>query len=67
MLFRSTRSYGENVAGIIDMEVKRIIDECYQRTRKLLKENEKILHSCASLLLEKEKIGRDEFEALFDM
>jgi cell division protease FtsH len=62
-----TRSYGENVAGIIDMEVKRIIDECYQRTRKLLKENEKILHSCASLLLEKEKIGRDEFEALFDM
>ena len=62
-----TRSYGENVAGIIDMEVKRIIDECYQRTRKLLQENETILHSCANLLLEKEKIGRDEFEALFDM
>lgn len=62
-----TRSYGENVAGIIDMEVKRIIDECYQRTRKILQENETILHSCANLLLEKEKIGRDEFEALFDM
>ncbi len=62
-----TRSYGENVAGIIDMEVKRIIDECYRRTREILSENEKILHSCASLLLEKEKIGREEFEALFDM
>ena len=60
-----TRGYGENVAGLIDMEVKRIIDECYQKAKDILDENEKILHSCADLLLEKEKIGRIEFEALF--
>jgi cell division protease FtsH len=60
-----TRSYGEGVASAIDNEVKRIIDECYDRARILIKDNEKVLHSCAQLLLEKEKIGRDEFEALF--
>ncbi len=60
-----TRGYGENVAGLIDMEVKRIIDECYRKAKDILDENEKILHSCADLLLEKEKIGRIEFEALF--
>ena len=60
------RGYGENVAGVIDMEIKRIIDECYEKARAILNENERILHSCASLLLEKEKIGRDEFEALFE-
>ena len=60
-----TRGYGENVAGIIDMEIKRIIDECYEEARNLLHENEDVLHRCAQLLLEKEKIGRDEFEALF--
>lgn len=60
-----TRGYGENVAGLIDMEVKRIIDECYRKAKDILNENEKILHSCADLLLVKEKIGRAEFEALF--
>lgn len=61
-----TRGYGENVAGIIDMEIKRIIDECYDKARSILNENEHILHSCAQLLLEKEKINREEFEALFE-
>lgn len=61
-----TRSYGENIAGVIDQEIKRIIDECYQKSRDILLEHEKILHKCADLLLEKEKISRDEFEALFE-
>ncbi|MCI8299323.1 MAG: ATP-dependent zinc metalloprotease FtsH [Lachnospiraceae bacterium] len=61
-----TRSYGENIAGIIDQEIKRIIDECYARSKSILKEHETILHKCADLLLEKEKISRDEFEALFE-
>lgn len=61
-----TRGYGENVASVIDQEIKRIIDECYDKARGILKENENILHSCAELLLEKEKIGRDEFETLFE-
>ncbi|PXV91093.1 cell division protease FtsH [Lachnotalea glycerini] len=60
-----TRGYGENVASIIDAEVKRIIDECYDKARTMIRENEKVLHSCAQVLLEKEKIGREEFEALF--
>lgn len=61
-----TRGYGENIASVIDQEIKRIIDECYDKAKSILKENENILHSCAGLLLEKEKIGRDEFEALFE-
>lgn len=60
-----TRSYGEGVATAIDAEVKRIIDECYDKARNMIKENEKVLENCANLLLEKEKIGREEFEALF--
>jgi len=60
-----TRSYGENVATLIDTEVKRIVDECYNKAKTIIKENENVLHSCAQLLLEKEKIGREEFEALF--
>ncbi len=60
------RAYGENVASVIDQEIKRIIDECYQKSRTILLEHEKILHKCADLLLEKEKISRDEFEALFE-
>ncbi len=59
------RGYGENVATRIDEEVKRIIDECYARAKHIISENEKILHDCAKLLLEKEKIGREEFEELF--
>ena len=60
-----TRGYGESVATAIDSEIKRIIDEAYESATRILKENENILHECAELLLEKEKIGRAEFEALF--
>ena len=59
------RGYGESVATRIDEEVKRIIDECYTKARKIIKEHEEILNRCAGLLLEKEKINREEFEALF--
>ncbi len=61
-----TRAYGENIASVIDQEIKRIIDECYQKSKNILMEHESILHRCADLLLEKEKISRDEFEALFE-
>ena len=60
-----TKSYGETVAAVIDSEVKRIIDECYQKARKIIVENEKVLHKCSQLLLMKEKIGQEEFEVLF--
>ena len=60
-----TKSYGETVAAVIDSEVKRIIDECYQKARKIIVENEKVLHKCSQLLLMKEKIGQEEFEGLF--
>lgn len=59
------RSHSEMVAGEIDREVKSIIDDCYQKAKKLILEHEEVLHKCAGLLLEKEKITRDEFEALF--
>ena len=61
-----TRGYSESVAGEIDNEVKKIIGECYARAEAVIKENESVLHSCAQLLLEKEKINREEFEALFE-
>ena len=61
-----TRSYSEEVAGIIDEETKRIIDECYARAKQIILEHEQVLHRCCELLLEKEKIGQQEFEALFD-
>ena len=60
-----TRGYGEQVASTIDGEVKRIIQECYAKATGLIKEHQDVLHKCAELLLEKEKIGRAEFEALF--
>jgi len=60
-----TRGYGENTATMIDNEIKRIVDESYQRAIALLQENMQVLHRCAALLIEKEKIGREEFEALF--
>ncbi len=60
-----TRSYGETIAGEIDAEVKRIVDECYARARKLIEQHRDVLDSCAALLLEKEKITREEFEGLF--
>jgi len=62
----TSRGYGEKVAGTIDEEVKRIIDECYNKARSILKEYHSVLQACAELLLEKEKITRSEFEALFD-
>ncbi len=60
-----TKSYGESVATVIDQEVKRIIDECYQKAKTIIMEHEGVLHACSSLLLEKEKIGQKEFEGLF--
>lgn len=60
-----TKNFGEQITNEIDTEVKQIIDECYAKAKSILKQNEHILHSCAKLLIEKERIGRDEFEALF--
>jgi len=60
-----TRSYGESVATMIDEEVKRIIDECYGKARELILAHRNVLDACARLLIEKEKISRAEFEALF--
>jgi cell division protease FtsH len=60
-----TRSYGEEVASMIDQEVKRIIDEAHEKATAMISEHENVLHACAELLIEKEKIGREEFEALF--
>ena len=61
----TSRGYGEEVAGKIDREVKKIIDECYARAKAIIKENEGVLEACANALLEKEKITGKEFEALF--
>lgn len=61
-----TRGYSESVATRIDGEIKRIVDECYAKARQMIREHEDVLHRCAELLLEKEKINRDEFEALFE-
>ena len=61
-----TKSHGEYITGEIDKEVKRIVDECYGKAKAMLLENKDILENCAQLLLEKEKIGREEFEALFN-
>ena len=64
-LAHASRGYGESVATVIDQEVKRIIDDCYARARGIIKKYDDVLHACAQLLLEKEKISRDEFESLF--
>lgn len=60
------KSYSDEVAATIDSEVKRIIDECYARGEKILNEYKDVLDKTAELLLEKERITREEFEALFD-
>ena len=60
-----TKSYGNEVADTIDSEVKRIIDECYQKARDIIRQYDYVLHACADLLIEKEKISQSEFEALF--
>lgn len=64
-LAHTSRGYGEGVATVIDKEVKRIIDDCYGRAKKIIQEYGHVLRACAELLLEKEKISREEFEALF--
>ena len=61
-----TRGYGEGVATNIDLEVKRIIDECYEKAKQMIAEHRDVLDACANLLLEKEKISQQEFEALFE-
>ncbi len=60
-----TKAYGESVATMIDEEVKRIIDECYQKAKAIIMEHESILHASSRLLMEKEKISQKEFEQLF--
>ncbi len=60
------RGYSEQVAATIDDEVRKIIDDCYTRAKELIGEHLEVLHKCSQLLLEREKIGREEFEALFD-
>lgn len=59
------RAYGEEMASLIDREVKHIIDDCYSKAKEMLSSHLEILHKCADLLMEKEKIYREEFEALF--
>ena len=59
------KAHSEAVSGEIDREVKAIIDECYAKAKEIILAMEDVLHSCAKLLLEKERIGREEFEALF--
>ena len=61
-----TRSYGEGVATEIDEEVKQIIDECYQKAKEIILEYRDVLDSSSALLIEREKIGQEEFEALFE-
>lgn len=61
-----TRGYGEHVASSIDEEIKRIIDECYLKAKEIITEHRNVLDACAELLVQKEKITRDEFEALFE-
>ncbi len=63
--FGHVRSYGDEVAAAIDAEVKRIIDECYKKAKAIILEHRPVLDRCSALLIEKEKIGQDEFEELF--
>ena len=60
------KGYSEMMSSQIDIEVKAIIDDCYKKAKELIVQHERVLHSCAELLLQKEKIGREEFEALFE-
>jgi cell division protease FtsH len=60
-----TKNYGGQVANTIDNEVKRIIDECYEKAKEIILKHEDVLHACCNLLMEKEKIGQKEFESLF--
>jgi cell division protease FtsH len=59
------RSFSEDVAKEIDIEVKRIVDECYEDAKRIICEHMDVLHQCAALLIEKERITKEEFEELF--
>ena len=61
-----TRGYADNTAAEIDVEVKKIVEDCYKKAKEIILENRDVLERSAKLLIEKEKIGREEFEALFD-
>ncbi len=65
-LAHTSRGYGEQVASTIDQEVKDIIDACYRRAKYIIRKYQNVLEKCAELLLEKEKITREEFESLFE-
>jgi cell division protease FtsH len=62
-----SKGYGENTASAIDMEVKEIVDDCYEKAKQIIKDHMEQLHASAKLLMEKEKIGQQEFESLFDV
>ena len=59
------KAHSEEISGEIDREVKNIIDDCYTKAKDIILQHEDVLHSCAQLLLGKEKITREEFEGLF--
>ena len=59
------KSHSEEISSQIDREVKAIVDDCYKKAKDIIMQHESVLHSCAELLLQKEKISREEFEALF--
>ena len=59
------RAFSEQTQGVIDSEVEKIITSCYDEAKRILEENMEVLHACANLLIEKERISREEFEALF--
>ena len=61
-----TKSYGENIASVIDAEVKRIIDECYSKAKNIILNHRKVLDACADMLIEREKISGEEFNTLFE-
>ena len=61
------RGYADSTAAKIDEEVKKVVDECYAKAKDIINENIEVLHSCAKLLIEKEKITQAEFEALFEV
>ena len=64
--FGQTRSYGEETANAIDDEVRSIVQKCYEEAKEIILKHENILHKCADLLLEKERITREEFEGLWE-
>ena len=61
-----TKGFSEATAASIDEEIRKTINDCYEKARQIVMQHEDVLHRCAAVLLEKEKIGRDEFEELFN-